>query len=67
MTAKFCRDVLAGRKKLLKQSAVLRVEEIPNFKEFSTERVWLSLKNKDDAATFLQYFPDYGERVLPSN
>ena len=29
MTAQFCRDILRGKKKLLKQSEVQRVEEIP--------------------------------------
>ena len=29
MTKKFCRDILNGKKKLLKQEKVIRVEEIP--------------------------------------
>ena len=30
-----------------------RVEEIPQLQEFSTAKVWASLKNKDDAAMYL--------------
>ena len=40
MTSAFGRDVLSGRKKLLAKAEVKWVEHLPNWKEFSTKRIW---------------------------
>ena len=36
----FVRLVLCGEKKLMKTKDVMWIEEVPNWREFSTKRVW---------------------------
>ena len=38
----------------------------PNFAEFSTERIWASIRNMDNAQNILKYFPDFTGKVLPN-
>lgn len=64
LTSEFAKDILAGRKFLLKQNEVMRVGQIPNFKEFSTKRIWNSVN--DDPLIKL-YFPSYAKNIYPSN
>ena len=45
LTCKFCRDVLSGKKKLLKTIDVKWVEQVPNWKEFTTRSVWNNVKS----------------------
>ena len=40
LTSAFCRDILAGKKKLMKLSSVLWVEEVPHWAEFSSKKIW---------------------------
>ena len=35
-------------------------------KEFNTQRIWISIQNKNDKQRYLKYFPTYGKKVLPS-
>ncbi len=44
MNKKFATDVLSGKKLLLKQAEVKYVSNPPNFKEFSVQTIWSSLK-----------------------
>ena len=62
LTCKFCRDVLAGKKKLLKAVNVKWVEQVPNWKEFTTRSVWNNVKGNKKMTI---YFPDYGAKRLP--
>ncbi len=48
MTSAFGRDVLCGKKKLLKKSEVKWVEHLPNWSEFSTKRIWGSAKTRPE-------------------
>jgi len=58
MTSKFCRDILSGKKSLLKLSQVLWVEEVPNWSEFTSKNVWQRAKSN---SSILRYFPDYSD------
>ena len=42
------------------------VVNAPNFAEFSTERIWQSIKNMDNSPEILKYFPDFTGKVLPN-
>ena len=42
------------------------VVNAPNFAEFSTERIWASIRNMDDAQNILKYFPNFTGKVLPN-
>jgi hypothetical protein len=48
MTSTFGRDILCGKKRLLSKSDVKWVEHLPNWKEFSTKRIWDSCKNRSE-------------------
>ena len=37
LTSAFCRDILAGKKKLMKLNQVLWVEEVPRWPEFTAK------------------------------
>ena len=50
----FLKDVLAGKKMLLKKADIQQIM-VPHYDELSVKRLWPDLK-KD--AEFLQYFPD---------
>ena len=63
LTSEFAKDILAGKKFLLKQNEVKRVGQIPNFQEFSTKRIWNSVK---DDNLIKKYFPSYPKSVYPS-
>ena len=58
MTAIFGKDVLSGRKKLLKKSEIRWVQNLPNWKEFSATRIWSSCKNRREWEKIKNYFPD---------
>ena len=45
MTSTFAKNILAGRKFLLDLDKVNWIEEVPTFKELSTQSVWNQLKN----------------------
>ena len=45
LTSTFAKDILAGRKFLLDLDKVNWIEEVPTFKELSTQSVWNQLKN----------------------
>jgi hypothetical protein len=45
LTSIFAKDILAGRKFLLDLDKVNWIEEVPTFKELSTQSVWNQLKN----------------------
>ena len=78
MTALFAKEVLEGTKVLLKFSQVKPIENVPQFKvhfkhifsnllkEFSTKRIWTSVKNKDNAQDILRYIPKYQGDILPN-
>ena len=78
MTALFAKEVLEGSKFLLKFSQVKPIENVPQFKvnifllfthvnkEFSSKRIWASVKNKNNAQDILKYFPDYQGDILPN-
>ncbi len=40
MTTTFAKDVLCGKKKLLKLSEVLWVKDAPRYKEISSKAIW---------------------------
>jgi len=42
------------------------VVNAPNFAEFSTERIWGSIQNMENAREILKYFPDFTKKVLPN-
>jgi hypothetical protein len=46
MTSAFGRDILSGKKRLLTKASVKWVEHLPNWKEFSTKRIWDSCKGR---------------------
>ena len=48
MSKKFIAQVLKEEKHLLPLSTVKHVVNAPNFAEFSTERIWASIKNMDN-------------------
>ena len=50
----FLKDVLGGKKQLMKKAEVQRVA-VPHYDELSVKNLWPKF-NKD--AEFLQYFPD---------
>ena len=54
MTKDFLKDVLAGRKSLLKKAAVSQVE-VPHYDELAVKRLYPQFK---DDKLMMQYFPD---------
>ncbi len=66
MTATFGRDILSGRKKLLKKAEVRWVQDLPNWKEFSATRIWQSCRNRAEWAEIQQYFPSGEIESLPN-
>ena len=54
MTNDFLKDVLAGRKSLLKKAAVSQVE-VPHYDELAVKRLYPQFK---DDKLMMQYFPD---------
>jgi hypothetical protein len=59
------KDILAGSKKLLKTQKVNWVEQVPQWTEFTSKNVWMSVKNDPKMKHMLDYFPDYGSKRLP--
>ena len=66
MTSAFGRDILSGRKKLLKKADVKWVEHLPSWPEFNTKRIWLSAKARADWDEIKMYFPDFVNDALPN-
>ena len=62
LTSAFCRDILAGNKKLMKLNSVLWVEEVPRWPEFTAKKVWAKGQNNP---AFKLYFPDYPNNSYP--
>ena len=53
MNKDFIKDVLAGKKMLMKKSEVVSIE-VPHYDELSVRRLWPDLKKDAELA---QYFP----------
>ena len=54
--------LLAGEKKLLKNTQVLWVENVPNWQEFSSKELWKKARINPSLAV---YFPDFSSSRLP--
>ena len=54
--------MLAGEKKLLKTKDVFWVENVPNWPEFSSKRLWMKAKINPNLAV---YFADFANTRLP--
>ena len=57
----FLRDVLGGKKKLLK-TAQLKSIKVPPLEDLSVEKVYAQVKADPELR---MYFPDYGPKTLP--
>ena len=66
VTSAFGKDVLCGKKKLLRKAEIKWVEHLPNWKEFSTKRIWGSCKNRSEWSKISKYFPDLTGDTLPN-
>ena len=62
MDAKFVKDVLAGRKALMKVKNVIFVKNVPHWEKLTASYIWNEVKG-DSAIT--RYFKDY-QLTLPS-
>ena len=62
LSTEFVKDILSGKKALLKLSSVLFVKNVPFWEEFTARNVWNSIKN--DRRTN-KYFKNYN-KSLPS-
>jgi hypothetical protein len=51
-----------GEKKLLKTKDVIWVDEVPNWKEFSSKSIWANARNNPN---IMKYFPSYSLSKLP--
>ena len=56
MTTSFAKDILCGKKKLLKLSEVLWVTNVPRYKEISSKAIWNEAKSDN---TITLYMPDF--------
>ena len=66
MTVTFGKEVLSGKKKLMKKSEVRWVQHLPNWKEFSSKRIWSSCKNRREWSEISKYFPEAMGEALPN-
>jgi len=62
MTTSFAKEVLSGKKKLLKLNEVLWVNNVPRYKEISSKALWEEAKG-DKRITV--YMPDFPKSRLP--
>ena len=62
MNVGFCKDILSGKKKLLKFAEVNWIENVPQWEEFTAQYVWNSVKND---RTITCYFQEY-TKTFPS-
>jgi hypothetical protein len=63
LTMEFARKILSGEKKLLDLTKVNWIQDIPQIKGLSTQRMWNELRNDK---TVILYFPNYSRTRLPS-
>ena len=63
LTMEFARKILSGEKKLLDLTKVNWIQDIPQIKGLSTQRMWNELRNDK---TVIMYFPNYSRTRLPS-
>ena len=63
LTMEFARNILSGEKKLLDLEKVNWIQDIPQIKGLSTQRMWNELRNDK---TVIMYFPNYSRTRLPS-
>jgi len=66
LTSAFGKDILCGKKKLLNKAEIIWVDNLPNWSEFSTKRIWLSCKNRSEWSKIKLYFPDFTGDTLPN-
>ena len=45
---------------------VKRVVNVPNYADFSTERIWNSIKSMPNSSQILLYFPSFSPKVFPN-
>ena len=62
MTTSFAKDVLSGKKKLLKLKEVLWVTNVPRYKEICSKAIWNEAKSANGITI---YMPDFPESRLP--
>ena len=62
MTTSFAKDILSGKKKLLKLSEVLWVNDVPRYREICSKAIWNEVKTDDNLTV---YMPDFPKSRLP--
>jgi len=62
-TLAFAKEVLAGRKKLLKLKEVNWIDKVPNWEETTTKIIWNEMRSKFPQV--VEYFPKYPKTRLP--
>ena len=60
LSTEFVKDILSGKKALLKLSSVLFVKNVPFWEEFTARNVWNSIKNERNMT---KYFKRYNKSL----
>ena len=62
MTTTFAKDILSGKKKLLKLNEILWVKDAPRYQEICSKALWSEVKTDNNLTI---YMPDFPQSRLP--